>query len=335
VNWDVHTHLVPAELLGLLATEGSGFGIEVFRDESGDPAAMFGGRVKVGPFPSYLTDVDARLAVMDAGGVDRQIISCRTDLAGYALEGDSGARYARALNRTMAGEVARHPDRFVALGTVPLQSPAAAAEELAFAVQELGLAGVEIASNVKGVHLDQLALDPFWEAAAALRCIVLLHPADPPLPGLDLQRYFLHNMVGRPAETTVAVAGLLFSGVLERFEDLVILLVHGGGFVPYQMGRLNKGYDVVPKFTRQHITLPPEEIVRRLYFDTLLHSPAALSFLVGLVGAEHVMAGSDYPYHMADRDPVGSVNSAPGLSASDRSLILEGNITRLLAGIRR
>jgi aminocarboxymuconate-semialdehyde decarboxylase len=335
MNWDVHTHLVPTELLELLAAEGAGFGVEVFKNESGDPAALIGGRVKVGPFPSYLTDIPARLAAMDAARVDRQIISCRTDLAGYALDAGVGARYGRALNRTMADVVARYPDRFVALGTAPLQAPAAAAEELAFAVQELGLAGVEIASNVNGIPLDQLDLTAFWEAANELRCIVLLHPADPPLPGLDLERYFLHNMVGRPAETTVALAGLLFGGVLEKYPDLVILLVHGGGFIPYQMGRMNKGYHAVPRITQQHITRPPEEMVKRLYFDSLLHSPQALAFLVGLVGADHVMAGSDYPYHMADRDPVGSVEAVPGLGEGDRSLILEGNILRLLAGIRR
>jgi aminocarboxymuconate-semialdehyde decarboxylase len=274
------------------------------------------------------------MAAMDDGGVKVQLVSHRTDFSAYALDGDKGASYSRAFNRILADEVSRYPDRMLALGTVPLQAPARAAEELAFAVRELGMVGAEIASNVDGVTLDQAGLDPFWEVANELRCLILLHPYDP-LRGVDLSRYFLENMVGRPAESTVAIAHLLFSGILERYPDLVLVMVHGGGYMPYQLGRWEKGYKVVPHIAGRHISRPPIEFVKRLYYDSLVHIPEALSYLLALVGPTQVVLGTDYPYEMAERAPVKFIDTVPGLSAEGRHAILEGNMLRILDGIRR
>jgi aminocarboxymuconate-semialdehyde decarboxylase len=222
----------------------------------------------------------------------------------------------------------------VALGTIPLQDPARAAAELDFAVRDLGMAGVQIATTVDGTDLDEAGLDPFWEAADDLGCLIVLHPCDP-LPGVDLSRNFLDNMVGRPAESTIAVGHLLFSGVLERFPGLVICVVHGGGFVPYQLGRMQRGFDAVPKLAAGNITTAPSELARRLYYDTVLHDPAPLAFLVERVGADHVLMGTDYPFPMGDPTPVDTVNAIPGLSDEQRRLILGGNVTRLLPGVER
>jgi aminocarboxymuconate-semialdehyde decarboxylase len=142
-------------------------------------------------------------------------------------------------------------------------------------------------------------------------------------------------MVGRPAESTIAVGHLLFSGVLERFPGLVICVVHGGGFVPYQLGRMQRGFDAVPKLAAGNITTAPSELARRLYYDTVLHDPAPLAFLVERVGADHVLMGTDYPFPMGDPTPVDTVNAIPGLSDEQRRLILGGNVTRLLPGVER
>lgn len=332
MTYDVHAHCVPDELVALLRSDGHRFGIEVVKNADGEEHIVIGGRHEV-PLPKGLSDLEGRLAAMDAAGVDVQLLCHRTDLSAYGLEGDAGAAYSRAFNRIMADEVARNAERFLALGTIPLQDPAAAAEELRFAVLELGMVGVEIASTVAGVTLDQASLEPFWEAANDLRCFVLLHPFTP-LAGVDLSRYFLENLVGRPAESTVAVGHLIFSGILERYPDLVLCLVHGGGFLPYQVGRMQKGYSVVPHITAADLSTPPLEIARRLYYDSLLHIPQALSFLVDLVGADHVVVGSDYPYEMHERQPVTAVKAA-GLGEEQQSLILEGNVNRIVANIRR
>lgn len=333
MTYDVHAHIVPEELMSLLRSDGTRFGIEVFRDDEGEEMLRLAGRREIGPFPASLFDQQARIAAMDEGGVDVQLVSHRTDFSAYALDSDSGAAYASAFNRILADETSRHEGRLMALGTVPLQAPAAAAKELDYSVRDLGMVGVEIATTVDGVPLDQAGLDPFWEVANDLRCLVLLHPYDP-LRGLDLSRFFLDNMFGRPAESTLAVAHLLFGGIFERYPDLVLCMVHGGGYMPYQIGRWQKGYDAASRLTRRNITRPPLEYIRRLYFDSLVHIPEALSYLLQLVGSSQVVVGTDYPYPMAERHPVVFIDSVPGLDAEDRYAVLEGNVRRILEGIR-
>jgi len=331
-TYDVHAHCIPSALLDFLRSDGAGVGIELSDDGKGE-YAVIADRVRLAPFNPSLSDLDTRISAMDASGVDVQLLSGWIDLTAYALDGGAGAEYSRRFNEFLSSEAARHPDRFAPLGTVPLQDPRRAAEELDFAVRDLGMAGVQIASTVAGTDLDEAGLDPFWEAAAALRCLIVLHPCDP-LPGVDLSRNFLDNMVGRPAESTIAVGHLLFSGVLERFPDLVICVVHGGGFVPYQMGRMQRGFDAVPRLTAQNITVPPAELAGRLYYDTVLHDPGPIRFLVDQVGADHVLLGTDYPFPMGDPTPVDTVNRVPGLSDDERSLILGGNVSRLLDEVR-
>ena len=334
MTYDVHAHIVPAALMELLRSDGRRFGIEVLRTDRDEEVLRLADRLEVGPFPKELFDLGARITAMDEGGVDVQLVSHRTDLSAYALEADAGARYARAFNEILADEVSGHAGRMIALGTVPLQAPKTAAEELDFVVRDLGMAGVEIASTVDGVPLDLAELDPFWEVAAELRCFVLLHPYDP-LRGVDLSRYFLENIFGRPAESALAIAHLLFSGTLERYPDLVLCMVHGGGYMPYQLGRWEKGFRVASRLVARDITRPPLDIARRLYYDSLVHLPEALSFLLRLVGPSQVVVGTDYPYPMHERHPVAFIDSVPDLSPEARQAIMEGNVRRILDGIRR
>ncbi len=334
MTYDVHAHIVPMELMRLLRRRGHEYGIEVIHDDSGEELLRLAGRKVIGPFPRELYDLEARMRAMERGGVDTQVVSHRTDFSAYALDPEAGSRYARAFNRILAEEVSRYPGRLMALGTVPLQNPGAAADELGYIVGELGMVGVEIATTVDGVHLIDAGLDPFWKVANELRCLILLHPYDP-LGGYDLSRYFLSNVFGRPAESTVAMGHLLFGGVLERYPDLVLCMVHGGGYMPYQIGRWVKGYKMAPHLTARHISESPLEYVRRLHFDTLLHVPEALAFLLDLVGPTRVVVGTDYPYPMHERTPVAFVDSVPRLTDEAREMILHGNISRILEGIRR
>jgi aminocarboxymuconate-semialdehyde decarboxylase len=278
--------------------------------------------------------MEARVAAMDGAGVDVQFLSSWVDLTAYALDGEQGAAYSRRFNEILTAEAATHPDRLLALGTIPLQSPRHAAEELRHAVEDLGMAGAQIATTVDQTDLDQAGLDPFWEAAEALRCLVVIHPCNP-LAGVDLSRNFLDNLVGRPAESSIAVAHLLFSGVLERYPGLVVCTVHGGGFVPYQLGRMQRGFEAVPHLSAKHISTAPTELARRLYYDTVLHDPRALAFLVERVGADRVLMGTDYPFEMGDHDPVATVEGIPGLTDQQRGLIVEGNVSRILEGMSR
>lgn len=331
MTYDVHAHCIPTELIELLRRDGARFGIEVVTDERGE-AAILADKVRLAPFRGILCDMEKRLEAMDKTGVDVQLLSSWIDLTAYALDPEPGAQYSRVVNRIISEEAAKHPDRFLALGTVPLQDPRLAAEELRYAVEELGMVGVEIATTVDGTDLSTAQLDPFWEAAGALRCLILLHPYNP-LPGIDLSANFLDNMVGRPAESTIAVGHLIFSGILERHPDLVICVVHGGGFLPYQLGRMERGFSSVPQKTTTNISTSPGELARRLYYDTVLHDPVALSFLVEHMGADRVVVGTDYPFEMGDPDPVKTVESIPDLNDEQRNLILAGNVQRILDGV--
>jgi aminocarboxymuconate-semialdehyde decarboxylase len=330
-TYDIHAHCIPAPLLDLLRRQGPRLGIEL-RDEGKGEYAVIRDRVRLQPFNPILSDLGARIGVMDATGVDVQLLSGWIDLTAYALEGEAGAEYSRRFNEIMIAEAGRHPDRLRALGTIPLQDPRRAAEELDYAIRDLGMAGVQIATTVDATDLDRAGLDPFWEAAEGLRCLVVLHPCDP-LPGVDLSRNFLDNMIGRPAETTIAVAHLLFGGALERYPGLVICVVHGGGFIPYQLGRMQRGFDAVPRLAAQNISTAPSELARRLYYDTVLHDRGPLAFLVEQMGADHVVMGTDYPFPMGDPTPVDTVHTISGLSDGQRQLILGGNVARLLEGL--
>lgn len=330
---DVHAHCVPAAVVETLRAEGGRYGIEIVRQDGRD-AALIAGHVQTRPILPTLFDLPRRLAVMDATGVAIQVLASWIDLTAYALDGAAGGRYARMFNEAMAMTVAEAPDRLRALATVPLQSPKQAAAELRHAVTVLGLAGVEIATTVDGIELDDPSLEPFWSAAEELRCLVLVHPCAS-LAGRNVSRYGLNNLVGNPAESTIALGHLIFGGVFERHPDLRMVLVHGGGFAPYQIGRWDRAFSTGARGAAEHLTRLPSEWLRGLYFDTVLHSPESLRHLIDVVGVEHVVLGSDYPFVMGEPEPVAAVRAVAGLDDRDRDLVLQGNLAALLDDVLR
>jgi aminocarboxymuconate-semialdehyde decarboxylase len=333
VSIDVHAHIVPDGVLETLRTDGGRYGIEL-AERDGRWAALIAGRVRTPPIIPPLLDLPRRLAAMDAAGVDVQVLSSWIDLTAYALDVAAGTRYARMFNETLAALVAEHPDRFRGLATVPLQAPERAAAELRHAVGTLGMVGAEIATTVDGVELDDPGLEPFWAAAEELRCLLVVHPYAS-LAGRSVHRYALNNLIGNPAESTVAAGHLIFGGVLERHPDLKVCLVHGGGFAPYQIGRWDRGFATDFRGAAEHLTRSPGEWLRTLYFDTVLHSDRALQHLVDVVGAERVVLGSDYPFVMGEPAPVNAVAALSTLTDRQRHLILQGNVATLLDGVRR
>jgi aminocarboxymuconate-semialdehyde decarboxylase len=329
VSIDVHAHVVPAEVLAALERGDGRYGIEVLRKE-GRPAVRVAGDEPL-PIREDLVDVGQRLDAMDRARVATQVLSSWINLMGYALDAAAGSRFCRMFNQALAALVEEHPDRFLALASAPLQAPQAAAGELRHAIGQLGMVGAEIATTVNGAELDDRELDPFWSAAQDLGAIVLVHPMDS-FGGSGGPRYFLGNAVGRPAQTTMAVAHLVLGGVLERFPELRICVVHGGGFLPYQRGRLDRAYLAQPKLAAANLSRAPGVWLRRLYYDTVVHDPGVLAWLVEFAGADHVLLGSDYPFEMGDPDPVGTIRSVPGLDDRQQHLILQGNLERLIGG---
>jgi aminocarboxymuconate-semialdehyde decarboxylase len=331
-TYDVHAHLVPTSLLDRLAKDGGQCGVTLAED-GGRTKIILGQETAGSPRPD-LVDEKARLETMDRTGVDVQLISAWIALTGYTLPTEQGAAWSRLFNESMAETVAGHPDRYLGLCTVPLQSGEAAAAELRYAVQQLGMVGAQIATTVAGLELDDPGLEPFWAAAEELRSIVVIHP-DQVLPGRDKPRYVLGNFVGNAAETTIAAAHLVYGGVLERHPDLRVCLVHGGGYAPYQAGRMDHGYQAEPRLVDKRLSRLPSDYLRMLYFDTVTHSPDVMRFLVDFAGAGHVVLGSDYPFEMGEADPVGSIQRVPGLPEAEQQQILSGNLERLVADVRR
>jgi len=327
MTFDVHAHCIPPSFRAWLERSGPDHGAELL-DTAKGTCVQFNAGFTTGPLRDSLGDLKQRLTDMDRMGVEAQLLAGWIDLTGYDLAGPAGLSYSRAQNDCLAEEAAQEPSRLRPVATLPLQDPAAAAKELERAMSELGMVGVQIATTVGPDWLDRAGLDEVWEAAEALGAFVILHPMAP-LTGVTLDRYFMDNSVGRPAETTIALAGLMYSGVFDRFPRLRICAVHGGGFVPFQIGRLDRGYRAKPDLAAKQATRLPSEYLSRLYVDTVVHSPAVLRFLVDTMGADQVLVGTDYPFEMGDDDPVALVDAVPGLEPSQREAILSGNARRL------
>lgn len=323
---DVHAHSIPTAFRRYLEERRADIGVELMDGPRGRQV-VFDGRTTA-PLRAELGDVTARLEAMDRAGIDRQVTAGWIDLTGYELSPAHGVEYSRAHNDALMAEEAEAPDRFWSVGTIPLQAPTSAAAELERIVAA-GMKGVEVATTVAGNRLHRAGLDPVWEAAEATGAFVLLHPMTP-LRGVDLGDYFMENMVGRPAETTVTLAGLMLSGVFERYPGLRLCAVHGGGFMPFQIGRLDRGFRMKPGLVAAEISRTPLEHLRSIYVDTVVHEPQALRFLVDLMGAERILLGTDHPFEMGDDDPVATVNATPGISEEEVAAIVGGNARRLL-----
>ncbi|GEK87399.1 amidohydrolase family protein [Microbacterium aerolatum] len=274
-----------------------------------------------------LTQVSERIAAMDAQGVDVQWVSASPNhFYPWAPEG-LAVWAANEANRLVAEHVAEVPDRLVGLGLVPLQHPERVVECLDDAVLGRGLAGVEISSFAGDVELSDERLEPFWARAAQLGCIVFLHPFGCSLDE-RLDRFYLSNTVGQPTENAVALSHLIFAGVLDRHPGLKIVVAHGGGYLPFAIGRSDRAWQVRPEARRCAHT--PSSYLSKLWFDTVVHDPSALQRLVEVAGASRVVLGSDFPFDMGLDDPVDFVRGA-GLSAEITDGILAGNAEALLA----
>lgn len=326
--YDVHAHCIPPSFRKWLEESGRDHGLAVI-EESGGTCVRFADLYTTGPLRDSLGDMSARIEDMDRMGVDVQLLAGWIDLTGYDLDPHNAEGYARAHNESLAEHASLHTDRFLPLATLPLQNPSAAAAELGRAMTELGMVGAQIATTVGAEWLDRSPLDEVWEAAAELGAFVVLHPMAP-LTGVSLDRYFMSNTVGRPAETTIALAGLIFSGVFDRHPGLQMCAVHGGGFVPFQIGRLNRGYEAKPELAAKQISRLPGDYLSRLYVDTVVHDAGVLRFLIDSLGADHILLGTDYPFEMGEDDPVGLVESVAGIEPDQKQAILAGNVERIL-----
>jgi len=323
---DIHAHYFPDPFLDLIAQEGERCGARLDRSDPRGPAIEVGAH-RSAPLRAAFTDLDVRLKEMAQQGVQVHALSLSPPMV-YWADAELGLKLARAMNDGLAQAHVAFPDRFVGLAALPMQEPRVALQELERAAPLPGIRGVYMGTNIQGRDLSDPEFFPVYERMEALRLPLFLHPPPGVIGAERLTQYYLRNLLGNPFESAVAAANLIFGGVLDRFKRLQICLPHAGGAFPYLVGRLSHGWKVRPEC--QHLERPPSAYLRRFRYDTISHSPEALRYLIGLVGADRVMLGSDYCYDMGYDRPVEVITRLRGLSKEGRSRILHGNAARIL-----
>lgn len=275
-----------------------------------------------------LTDPVVRIADMDACGIDVQAISPAPAHYHYAYEAGFARDTAHVVNDRIAEICGQHPDRFVGMCTVPLQDVDIAVAELDRCVNDLGMKGVEISTNVNGEDLTRAGLEKFFARAEELGIVIFMHPIGTSFKERMGDHYF-RNTIGHPLESALAVGNLVFDGYLEKYAGLKICIAHGGGYVPAYVGRFDHPYHLRDD-CRVNLTKAPSEYVKKLYFDTVVFTEHQLRYLIETWGADHIVMGTDYPYDMAETDPVGHVDSVRDLSEDDKARVMGGNAAALL-----
>ena len=283
-------------------------------------------------FPSIsdqLTNAEARIEHMDRMGVDLQGLATFVSEYNYWAPGAAGAESARIQNDNVASVVADNPDRFVGMGaTVPLQDIDLAIAEMDRAVDDLGFKGLQIGGTIDGRNLDEAKFRPFWAAVEAKGIPVILHPSGYP-ESQRLGSYFLVNCIGNPLETMVAATRMIFSGLFEEHPGIKLVLLHGGGYLPFYCSRADHTWEVRPETRVSIPDHPPSHYMKRLYYDTMVFQPLYLRHLVEVVGPDRVMLGTDFPFDMAETDPLALIGATDGLGAAAREAISGGNAASL------
>jgi aminocarboxymuconate-semialdehyde decarboxylase len=299
MNIDVHNHAIPQAALDVLGADDV-FGVSI---EGGRWRGGTMGEFAIAP---TFFSADAKLAQLRAAGLEGAVLSVAPMIFYYHVDVDPAERLAREANRGLAEMCAQAADRLWWMATVPMQDPDRAVAVLEHAAAE-GCVGVEIATSVRGVALDDARHEPFWAAADRLGLPVMLHPAyNTANPALA--PFYLKNVIGHQFETTVAAERLICSGVLDRHPGVRVVLVHGGGYLPYQLGRLEHARGV-----REELAEAPQDpwsYAGRIVCDIITHDPQALSYLVSRMGAANVVMGTDFPFDMAEEQPMALLREA-------------------------
>lgn len=295
--WDMHAHFVPPNVEA--AAEAGRFGMRIEDEKLIFP----GGAIPHGK----LTDLGALLTWMDERSISGTVISVPPPLFRYDLKPAESAEWTRLVNDGLQSVASEAPDRLRTLAYLPLQAPELAVAEVEGDASG-GQCGFSIGSSVEGLTLDDPSFEPVFRTLNDPGRFVFVHPVEAPDPRLE--RYYLGNLLGNPYETSLAAACLIFSGMLSRHGNVRFCLAHAGGAAPYLIGRWQRGYDT-DRPGISPLSVEPREALRKLWFDSVAHSDAALALLVEEVGADRVLLGSDYPFPMREDAPLAALEGLP------------------------
>ena len=322
---DSHAHIVPPDLVQEARKSGATLGVTVEDTDQG-PALQFDGLVHLRPVGG-LARLEPRLEWMEQQGLSLQILGSWLDIQGYTLSARNAATWARIFNEHLAQVVRAHPGRFAALATVPVQDGALAAGELEYAVNELGMLGAMLAADPAEQDLAKESFEPFWDAAAELEVPIVMHPPTHGF-GANIRPSYLAFSLGRTLDTTITTAKLILGGLFDRHPNLKMMLVHGGGYLPYQAARIDSGYLGGNGRPVELQRDRPSDYLPLLYYDNVNVSAAAVRMMHEIAGTDHLLLGSDYVF-AGSRSPIAANIEEAGFPSDQVDLICCGNARRL------
>ena len=297
---DIHTHIMPSEMPNW--TKKFGYGDFIHVEHRNCEACMMKGDKLFRVVEENCYNERSRLNEMKETGVNIQVLSTIPVLFNYWAKPNDGFETSRFFNDHMAGVVQKNPERFIALGTVPMQDVDLAIREMERCMNELGMAGLEIGSNINGINLSDERFFPFYKRAEELGCAIFIHPWEM-MGEQQIQKYWLPWLVGMPAETSRAICSLIFGGVFEKFPKLRVAFAHGGGSFPATIGRISHGFDVRPDLVAIDNKTPPSDYIGKFWIDSLVHDERALRFIIEVMGEDNICLGSDYPFPLGEHVP--------------------------------
>ena len=272
---------------------------------------------------------EARIKEMEETGVTIQVLSTIPVLFNYWAKPEDGLETSRFFNDHIAETVDKNPDRFIGLGTVPLQDVELSIREMERCVQELKMPGLEIGTNINGMNLNDPHLLPFYEAAENLGCALFIHPWEM-MGEKEMPRYWLPWLVGMPAETTRAICSMIFGGIFKKFPLLRVAFAHGGGSFPYTLGRIEHGFHVRPDLVQLDNDINPRNYLDSFWVDSLVHDERSFRFLMETMGKDKICLGSDYPFPLGEHQP-GALIESMDLNKEVKEGLLYNNAKQWLA----
>jgi aminocarboxymuconate-semialdehyde decarboxylase len=324
-SYDLHNHVIPPGVVEAIVRNPENFGTRI---EERDGRRYFDSHGRMTELLPEFYDVEAKIAWMDRVKLDVAAISVGPPIYFYSIDPEHGLMAARLANDGIARMVEAYPDRLRGMAHLPMQDPDAAITELERVVKEHKFKAVELGTSIEGTPLADMKFRKVLKTIEQLGLFVFTHPYQCLANG-GMDDYYLRNFIGFPLDTTIMVAHLMFSGALDDLKKLRILLAHGGGYVPYQIGRFAHGHRVRPE-PKVNQPSAPRALFRRFYFDALTHEPQSVRHLIDVAGAERVVIGTDHPFDMGPSDPLGAIQAVPRISTSEREWVYSKTARKLL-----